>query len=669
MMMKKVSLPMLSASVMFFLSLIAISEVSYGQNYDEDSAPIEVITKKDDLEEIQLKSRLEDRLARDIQAYLGHGRFIINVDVTLQKIRQVVKGKKLRIKQSRNSDVKNPMYPELRFPKPAQNNESNITPEDNVESLPGLPFVDIPADKEKDAELAFMREQIQRLQRQQRQPQWDGSSEQEDEGRQAAPDTTVGVFNKIKKLNISLVVENDVNSEQEAFIRNLIYQKASLNDLRGDELKIVRTEFSKLPEDVIDAALDKDIGPAKTWLEENFNQLAVGLLSLLALLLIALIILSLRKKESAMPQQASSFNPSANPSDKADHSIADATVSDQADNKQIMLRTRQDIISLGLGQPQSIQSGMAELVAQEDKIPMISSIYKVLGRSLFRSIFPNVEQIQLQSIMAQLADQPPEEDRQFRDLQDFHQILQQKIQNTESSHVHPFEFLNKLNDSQVLYLVQHEDPRIQALVVSQLDSQQAARVLNRVPDKRQSQLIAELGQFETFPMDTFKDVADRLAKASQKVPSFENVNADGLGMLMSMLDSMSSSEESKLLKRLKLDKPDTFYRLRQLYFTFSDVIKTPSQVLSNALREVERNYIGQSLCSTPDDFKIHVLKSLNSAPKLKAQVRDDLRRFEGKISPQEIDQARRSIVHKIREYINMGKFSMDQLASPEKKAS
>lgn len=666
MIMKVVSLHRLSAAVI--LSLLSMFTV--GASYAQENTPIEVITKKDDLEEIQLKSRLEDRLARDIQAYLGHGRFIINVDVTLQKIRQVVKGKKTNIQPPRNNDNQNSNYPELRFPKFSNDKQdSDNNPDDNIDSLPGLPFMDVSADKEKDAELEFMREQIQRLQRQQRQPQWGGESGSPGNGQQTAPDTTVGVFNKIKKLSISLVIEKDVNSEQQAFIRNLIYQKASLNDLRGDNLTIVKTEFSRLPEDVVEAALEKETAPAQGWLEQNFNLLALGLLSLLALLLITLILLSFRKKDVPVSQQSNSLSPNIASPERVDHSIADATVSDQADNRQVMLRTRQDIISLGLGQPQAVQSGMSELVAQEDKIPMIASIYKVLGRSLFRSIFPNVEQMQLQSVMAQLADRPPEEEQQFRDLQDFHQILQQKIQNIASVHAHPFEFLNKLNDSQVLYLMQHEDPRIQALVVSQLESQQAARVLNRVPDKKQSQLIAELGQFETFPMDTFKDVADRLAKAAQQVPSFENVNADGLGMLMSMLDNMSSSEESKVLKRLKQDKPDTFYRLRQMYFTFSDVIKTPHNVLSNALREVERNHIGQSLCSTPDDFKIHVLKSLNSAPKLKAQVREDLRRFEGNISPQEIDQARRSIVHKIREHINTGKFSMDQLETAEKKAS
>lgn len=657
--MKRVSLPALSVAVMFFLSIMAYAEVVSA----ETSTPIEVVTKKDDLEELQLKTQLEDSLARDLQAYLGHGRFIVNVDVVLQKIRQVVKGKKIQSKRSEPANNNIPSYPEMRFPR--EEVEQDINGDDS-ESLPGLPFGDIPVDKEKDAELAFMREQIQRLQRQQRQPQWSAESASQGGDDQNSPDTTVGVFNKIKKLTVSLVVEKDVNTEQEAFIRNLVYQKAALNDLRGDEFKIIRTTFSKLPEE---ALIDKEAGPAQTWLQQNFNSLAVGLLSLLAFLLLALIFLSLRKKDqTSTVSNAFQENQSLAPSPIM-NTVPDGTVSDQADNKQVMLRTRQEIISLGLGQPQAVQAGMSELVSQEDKIPMIASIYKTLGRSLFRSIFPNVEQMQLQSIMAQLADQPPEEEQQFRDLQDFHQILQQKIQNNGPTHAHPFEFLNKLNDSQVLYLIQHEDARIQALVVSQLESEQAARVLNRVPDSQQSQLMAELGQFETFPMDTFKDVADRLAKSAQQVPSFENVNADGLGMLMNMLDRMSSSEESKVLKRLKQDKPDTFYRLRELYFTFADVIRTPHQVLSNALREIDRNHIGMAICNTPDDFKIHVLKSLNSAPKLKAQVRDDLKRFEGKIGSKDVDQARRSVVHKIREYINTGKFSMDQLEVAEKKAS
>lgn len=644
----------------YFL-IICLSLCSVTLVYAATNTPVEVQTKTDDLEEIQLKSRMEDSLARDIQSYLGHNRFIINVNVKLEKIRQVIK-KKTKPAPKPSQTYQPTFLPKLTFP-----NAPDDDGEDQVDSLPGLPFVDIPSDKEKDAELQFMREQIERLQKEQRQPRWqDGSEEDVDN---AGTEETVGVFNRIAKLTVTLAVEDTIKAEQEAFLRNLVYQKAALNDLRGDELKIIKTQFSALPitEDEAQkmaSRFEDETAPAQSWMDENFNALLLGLLSLLALLLISLIVLSFRKKASdkdSVPMASVTPLPNTQ-GDSFVHKEEEGP-----DQKQILQKTRQDIISLGLGQPQHVQSTMDQLLSQEEKIPMGASIYKVLGRSLFRSIFPNVEQLQLQSIMAHLADQPPDEDQQFQDTQDFYQLLQKSVHETAEVKSHPFEFLGKLNDSQVLYLIQHEDARIQALVISQLEAQQAARVLNRINEKRQAQVIAELGQFETFPLDTFKDVADRLAKSALNVPSFENVNADGLHMLMNMLDNMNSAEENKVLKRLKQDKPDTFYKLRQQYFTFADILKTPKQTLSNALREVERSYIGRAICGTPDEFKLHVLSSLT--PKLKAMVREDLKRFEGRIGAKDIEPARKAIVHKLREYIHTGKFSMDELQAQKQAES
>lgn len=622
------------------LLILLFSQISYAQE-----EPIEVPTKKDDLEEIQLKSRLEDRLARDIRAYLGHNRFMVNVDVEIQRIRQVIK-KPIKPTQNQQPVAPSRDYPKIRFPQ-SDFEES----ESDVESLPGLPFTEIPSDKEKDAELQFMREQIERLQQQQRQPQWENGGNG-GSGQEQMEEETIAVFNKIKQLMITVVVDTDTNEEQQAFIRNLVYQKANLNDLRGDKFEIIKTQFSELDETTPE---DQTVAP-KTWLEQHMKELLLGLLSLLAFLFLILIVLMLRKKQN---NEESSSNLNSELPATASSTIQPEEPDQQQRQKESMQKTRQEVISLGLGQPMVVQGIMDELTTQEDKIPMLASVYKVLGRSLFRSIFPNVKPDELQSIMAHLAEQHPDEEEQLQHLQDFHQVLQQKLHTGEPVRSHPFEFLSKLNDSQVLYLIQHEDARIKALVISQLPSEQGARVINRIAGNQQAQVISELGQFESFPVDTFKDVADRLAKSAQQVPSFENVNADGLTMLMSMLDNMSSSEEAKVLKQLKHDKPDTFYKLRQKYFTFADIAKTPKNILSNALREVDRQFIGEAICNTPDQFKIHVLTSLT--PKLKAMAREDLKRKEGRIGQQEIDRARRAIVHKLREYISTGKFSMDQL--------
>jgi flagellar motor switch protein FliG len=223
----------------------------------------------------------------------------------------------------------------------------------------------------------------------------------------------------------------------------------------------------------------------------------------------------------------------------------------------------------------------------------------------------------------------------------------------------PFSFLSKLNDSQVLYLIKDEDTRIKALVMSQLPAQRAADMFLRLSEKELANVAFELGQFESLPVSAFKDVADRLARASLTVPSFENISADGLSVLIRMLDSMTMTEETRLLKTLKSEKPETYYRLRQVYFTFADLARTPDRVISNELRELDRGVLASALCHSSIEFKRHVLAALPQ--KLRAGVIAELKVAESENSTEVIEQARLNIVQAMRAVIRAGRFSMDEL--------
>jgi flagellar motor switch protein FliG len=223
----------------------------------------------------------------------------------------------------------------------------------------------------------------------------------------------------------------------------------------------------------------------------------------------------------------------------------------------------------------------------------------------------------------------------------------------------PFAFLDKLNDSQVLYLIKDEETRIKALVFSQLPAKRAASLVQRLEGQEQSAVAYELGEFETLPVSTFKDVADRLAQKSLHVPSFENVSANGLSVLINMLDTMSSGEEARLLKTLKSDKPETYYRLRQVYYTYADLMRTPERIIANELREIDRSIMALSLCNTPIEFKRHVLTGL--PVKLRSAVIAELKVQEGQAAQEQTEQARNQVVAKMREVLKAGRFSMEEL--------
>ena len=119
------------------------------------------------------------------------------------------------------------------------------------------------------------------------------------------------------------------------------------------------------------------------------------------------------------------------------------------------------------------------------------------------------------------------------------------------------------------------------------------------------------------------------------------------------------TEETRLLKTLKSEKPETYYRLRQVYFTFADLARTPDRVISNELRELDRGVLASALCHSSIEFKRHVLAALPQ--KLRAGVIAELKVAESENSTEVIEQARLSIVQAMRAVIRAGRFSMDEL--------
>jgi flagellar motor switch protein FliG len=126
-----------------------------------------------------------------------------------------------------------------------------------------------------------------------------------------------------------------------------------------------------------------------------------------------------------------------------------------------------------------------------------------------------------------------------------------------------------------------------------------------------------------------------------------------------MLDTMSSGEETRLLKTLKADKPETYYRLRQVYYTFSDLMRTPERVIANELRDIDRVTMALSLCGAPIEFKRHILVGLPT--KLRSSVISELKIQEGQAGKEQVEQARNIVVSNMREVLKSGRFSMDEL--------
>ncbi|TNC91180.1 MAG: hypothetical protein CSH36_10980, partial [Thalassolituus sp.] len=441
------------------------------------------------------------------------------------------------------------------------------------------------------------------------------------------------------------VVDKTLKDEQTEFLRNLVTRKAQINELRGDTLSIVRTEFSHLK--------DKET-PLTFWDEYSPWLWLLSLLLICLVIILAFVALWRRLNQAAAPAETSMKSAAVDGgSSSVSHNLAE---SEQAALRFRINESRQKLVSRGLSQPRRFQQAVSQALGSAQAFE-VAALSATMGKSLFASLAPHLTPADWQQIDDLLREGQWDEAQLFEGMEQFSQRLEK--QQDDASNTAPFAFLNKLNDSQVLYLIKDEDIRIKALVMSQLPAQRSADIILRLDEKELAEIAYEIGQFESLPVSAFKDVADRLARASLTVPSFENISADGLSVLIRMLDRMTTSEETRMLKTLKAEKPETYYRLRQVYFTFADLMRTPERIISNELRELDRQVLVCALSNTAIEFKRYILSALPQ--KLRAGIISELKVTEADVSVDQVEEARRKVIQTMREVIRAGRFSMDEL--------
>ena len=616
----------------------------------------EVPVQKDEVEESKFKSDIEARLRRDIESYLGNNRFIIQVDALIERARTVVKEDAKPAQQRQQANL--PTAPKVsgNFKMP----EMDSGDFQGFEELPGLPVSELPLLKENQEKFRALQAQLKTLE-QERQAIINYADElknvaqkqqQENSGSPAikATEKTIGYRNIIKKLSITLVVDTQLKDEQVEFLRNLITRKAQINELRGDTLNIVKTGFSHLKPSETPLTFWDQYSPW-IWL---ISLLVIGLFVVIAFLALW------RRLNQPM---ASGINHGTHGSDQQSqqspsfNSHSNLIDSDKAALKYRINESRQRLVSQGLSQPHRFQQAVSHALGSAQAFE-VASLTATMGKSLFSSLAPHLTPADWKQIDDLLKESDWNEAQLYEGMEQFSQRLEK--QQDDASNSQPFAFLNKLNDSQVLYLMKDEDIRIKALVMSQLPAQRSADIILRLDERELADIAFELGQFESLPVSAFKDVADRLARASLTVPSFENITADGLSVLIGMLDKMTTSEETRMLKTLKSEKPETYYRLRQVYFTFVDLARTPERIISNELRSLDREVLTQALCNTSIEFKRYVLAALPA--KLRAGIISELKVTEPDISQDSVEMSRRRVIATMRDVIKEGRFSMSELA-------
>jgi flagellar motor switch protein FliG len=208
-----------------------------------------------------------------------------------------------------------------------------------------------------------------------------------------------------------------------------------------------------------------------------------------------------------------------------------------------------------------------------------------------------------------------------------------------------FYLLHNVPPEQIAPFISHEHPQTIALILSQLDAEQAAGILAQLPEMTQAEVSYRIATMENITPHVLKQIEESL-EANLRDILGGNQDVGGPKVVADILNLTGGSVEKNVLDRLDTKDPGVAEYVRNQMFVFEDLHKLTDREIQVVLREVEQKDIVIALKTASEEVKEKLLG--NMSERIRGFIEDEME-FAGPMRLSEVEEVQLRIVQKIRQ--------------------
>jgi flagellar motor switch protein FliG len=136
----------------------------------------------------------------------------------------------------------------------------------------------------------------------------------------------------------------------------------------------------------------------------------------------------------------------------------------------------------------------------------------------------------------------------------------------------------------------NEHPQMIALVLANLRARQAAEVLRALPEELQPDIVHRITELQNVPEELLTDVGDVLQELVQELGGgAAGAHPAGAKLAAQILNAADEGVESRVFTHLESAAPELAEAIRNLMFTFEDLLQLDNRGMQTVLKEVSRD--------------------------------------------------------------------------------
>jgi flagellar motor switch protein FliG len=216
--------------------------------------------------------------------------------------------------------------------------------------------------------------------------------------------------------------------------------------------------------------------------------------------------------------------------------------------------------------------------------------------------------------------------------------------------------LGNVNEEVLANYLKNEYPQTVALVLSRIKPDHAARVISIFPEELATETIQRM-----LTMDTVKKEIIERVEATLRKEFMSNLakthRQDSHEMMAEIFNNFDRNAESKFMGFLEQNNPEAAERIRQLMFTFDDLLKIDAAGIQVLMRTVDKDKMPLALKGANDKIKDLFFKNMSErALKILKEDMDNM----GPVRLRDVEEAQMGIVQVAKELAAKGEIVISE---------
>ncbi len=219
------------------------------------------------------------------------------------------------------------------------------------------------------------------------------------------------------------------------------------------------------------------------------------------------------------------------------------------------------------------------------------------------------------------------------------------------------ESLRWMEPRAIAEMIRLEHPQIISIVLSFLESDQAAEVLAALPENTRTDIMLRIATLEGVQPNALAELDEILERqfSGGGAGNLKSSNVGGIKKAADILNFTDSSIESGILDNITDVDPELSQSIQDLMFVFDNLLDVDDRGIQALLREVQSDTLITALKGADDQLKEKFFK--NMSRRAAEMMRDDLE-AKGPVRLSDVEAAQKEVLAVARRMADAGEISL-----------